>query len=143
MTKKSELEDALIRAQTLADLLDGHHGAQVSCVDALEISRAATRKAVHLAGEANERAARAEQQLADRDVENVTLAKEMETAIAALSLASDSILTMRRVVAEHLAEDLSDPAASFRAGVLLSELDLAGCPLDKDVQVLRAAGDAR
>lgn len=144
MSKRGELEELQIRAQTLADLLDAHHGQQVSCSGALDIARAATVKAVRLAEEANARAARAEQQVADRDVENITLAKEMETAVEALSLASDTIVTLRRVVAEHIAEGLDHASTSAlqRARILQSEMDLAGCPVDQDVKVLRAAGDA-
>lgn len=84
MSRRTDLEEMTTRAQTLGDLLDDHHGAQVSCADALAIARAATRKAVRLAEEANARAGRAEQELERVRRELAGVAEERETAIAAI-----------------------------------------------------------
>lgn len=82
MSARQENEELRARCQVLGDLLDGHHGAQVSCAEALATARTATAKAVRLATEANERAARAERQVTDRDVENAVLAEQNRALLA-------------------------------------------------------------
>lgn len=87
----------------------------------------------------------AEQQVADRDNENVTLAKELETALGVIAASSEAITALRRVVGEHIATGLRHPATPVRmqADVLRSDLAEAGFSVDGDVMVLGALDDLR
>lgn len=83
-------------------------------------------------------------QLDNVNGEVVTLANNLDASVAALSDMPDTIITMRRVIAEHIAIGLGHASTSvrMRAEVLRSEMDLAGCTVDNEVKVLRALGDA-
>lgn len=93
-----------------------------------------------LSGKAS-RTDRAEQQVADRDNENVTLAKKLEAALGALGTMPGELRTLWQVVNDFLVEARTGSTAGILLGRRLeSELADAGLTVGAEVDIRAQLG---
>lgn len=121
MSKRSEIERLTAANKVLGDILDQHHGVRDDCEAALAKYGATAVEAAREAGFA---------------------LGELEGTRQRAQAAEEALAVALRTVADHIRTGLDSPSTSaqMHARALLSEMDLAGCPIDAQVRALADGG---